>query len=248
MWRLLESEIPGSEAKPQAVPLWCSLGKGNAVGKREGCTLVLCNERIWRGDEEGNPDFSCFGKMLLTSVFAQQLWACVTIYVVLMIVSFSLIHLNINCFHMKSVLVSQPFYPLSSCPGRSFGDRNIWTAWSLWRSTSEPTLTSRKATRPLAVLRARLVTPSHPLLLALHPLGRSTAQMTCERGTFIMSRIQVTVYTHIHFIHVGNGLIILQCEQNRAWTVWDAVVITCRVSSRKVQRWGHVLKFYSHYV
>lgn len=158
--------------------------------------------------------------MLLTSVFAQQLWACVPVYVVLMIVSFSLIHLNINCFHMKPVLVAQPFYPLSSCPGRSFGDRNIWTAWSLWRSTSEPTLTSRKAKRPLAFLRARPVTPSHPLLLALHPLGRSTAQMTCERGAFIMSRIQVTVYTLILILFT-----------------WEMDLLFCNVSKIQLGLW-----------
>lgn len=221
MWRLLESEIPGSEAKPQAVSLWCSLGKGNAVGKREGCTLVLCNERIWRGDEEGNPDFfSCFGKMLLTSFFAQQLWACVIVYVVLKIVSFSLIHLHINGFHMWPVLVAQPFYPLSSWPGRSSGDRNIWTACSLWRSTSEPTLTSRRATRPLAALRARPVTRSPPLLPALHPLGRSTAQMTCERGAFITSRIQVNVYTLVLILFT-----------------WEMGLLFCSVSKIELGLW-----------
>lgn len=41
--------------------------------------------------------------------------------------------------------------------------------------------------------------------------------MICERGIFIMSRIQVNVYMHgINPIQWGNGLIIMQREQNRA--------------------------------
>lgn len=185
------------------------------MGKREGCTLVLCNERIWRGDEEGNPDFvSCFGKMWVTSVFAQHLWACATVYVVSTIASFSLIHLNMNCSRMFPVLVAQLFYHLSSRPGRSSGDRNIWTAWSLWRSTSEPTSTSRKATRPLAGLRARPVTPSRPLLPALPPHGQSTAQMTCEWGAFITSRIQVNVYTLI-LVLFARGMVLLFCNVSK---------------------------------
>lgn len=165
--------------------------------------------------------FSCFGKMLLTSVFAQQLWACVTVYVVIMIVSFSLIHLNINCSPMLPVLVAEPFYPLSSCPRRSSGDRNISTAWSLWRSTSEPTSTSRKAARPLAVLRARPVTPSRPLLPPLHPLGRSTAQMTCERDAFITSRIQVKVYTLILILFTREMGLLLCNESKIELGLWE---------------------------